>query len=230
MKKLSNLEKHKQFLPFNKAREFVQTLKIRNHTDWMTYGKSGKLPDDIPSNPNRTYKKEWKGWGDWLGTGTIATRLRKHRSFEDAREFVQSLELKNQKNWFVYSRSNKCPNDIPRNPHQVYKNKGWVSWGNFLRTKRIGPGLKKYISFEEARKFVHSLGLMGANEWRAFVKSDKMPNDIPRNPNQVYKDIGWKSWGDWTGTGIIATYEIKYRGYNEAKMMLQSVQFLCFDL
>ena len=24
--------------------------------------------------PNRTYKKEWKGMGDWLGTGNIATK------------------------------------------------------------------------------------------------------------------------------------------------------------
>ena len=211
------------FLSFQNARTFVHTLKIRNHTDWITYGKSGKLHDNIPSNPNRTYKKEWKGWGDWLGTGFIASRLRKYRSFEDAREFVQSLELKNQKNWIVYSRSNKCPDDIPRNPHQVYTDKGWNSLGDWLGTGTVATFQREYHSFEEARKFAHSLGLTGANEWRAFAKSDKCPNDIPRNPNQVYKDKGWKSWGDWTGTGIIATYEIKYRGYNEAKKYSRSL-------
>ena len=31
-------------------------------------------PQDIPSHPD-TYKDEWKGMGDWLGTGSIAPGL-----------------------------------------------------------------------------------------------------------------------------------------------------------
>lgn len=41
----------------------------------LPYGlKEGKLADkgerpaDIPSNPQRTYKKNWQGWKHWLGT------------------------------------------------------------------------------------------------------------------------------------------------------------------
>jgi hypothetical protein len=30
------------------------------------------------------YKKDWKGFGDWLGTGTIASYNIKYRSYEDA--------------------------------------------------------------------------------------------------------------------------------------------------
>ena len=48
---------------------------------------------DIPQKPIRTYEKEWKGMGDWLGTGRIADQERKFRPFKEAREFVHSLKL-----------------------------------------------------------------------------------------------------------------------------------------
>ena len=75
--------------------------------------------------------------GDFLGTGTIAPHLMKYRSFEDAREFVRSLKLKSQSEWFMYcigelpEKGNK-PDDIPRNVYASYKTKGWVSWPDFL--------------------------------------------------------------------------------------------------
>ena len=37
--------------------------------------------------------------GDWLGTGTVATHLRKYRSFKEARAFVRGLGLKSQAEW-----------------------------------------------------------------------------------------------------------------------------------
>ncbi len=40
---------------------------------WLEWLRSNKLPPDIPSNPAMTYKKEWRGWGDWTGTGSVWT-------------------------------------------------------------------------------------------------------------------------------------------------------------
>ena len=210
--------RNRKFRTFEKCQEFVYSLKLNTVKEWNQYCKSSNKPEDIPNNPQRTYKKEWKGWGDYLGTGRVATHLRKYRTFENARKFAHDLELKNQKSWYVFAKSNKLPDNIPINPNHVYKNKGWSSWGDFLDT-----GLKKYRTFENARKFAQSLGLTGANEWRKFVKSGKLPKDMPANPNQVYKDKGWVSWGDWTGTGVIATYNKKYRNFTEAKEFASSL-------
>jgi hypothetical protein len=58
--------------PFAKAREFVHGLNLKKSTEWRTFSKSGKRPPDIPSSPDKVYKDEWKGWGDWLGTGIIS--------------------------------------------------------------------------------------------------------------------------------------------------------------
>lgn len=53
-------------MSFNKARSLVRRLKIKTIAQWYTYSKS-KRPLNIPSNPQRIYVKEWKGWADFLG-------------------------------------------------------------------------------------------------------------------------------------------------------------------
>jgi hypothetical protein len=82
------------FRPFSEAREYVLTLKLKNVTQWREYYRSGKKPDDIPSNPEQVYKKEWKGYGDWLGTGNIVTRNREYLPFEEARKIARSFKFK----------------------------------------------------------------------------------------------------------------------------------------
>jgi hypothetical protein len=76
------------------ARQFVHTLGLKSQAEWAKYRKSGRKPSDIPSNPNRTYKNEWQGFGDWLGTGTIAPFEMKFRPFEEARQYVHKLGIK----------------------------------------------------------------------------------------------------------------------------------------
>ena len=102
---------------------------------------SDKRPKDIPSNPYQFYKgKGWKSWGDWLGSSrTIRRQTRECRSFEEAREFVRTLGLKNYREWTEYCRSGKKPEDIPSSPYQFYKGKGWKGLGDFLGTGTTAP-------------------------------------------------------------------------------------------
>ena len=37
--------------------------------------------------------------------------------------------------WRKYAKSGKLPKDIPTNVWQVYKNKGWKGWRDFLGKK-----------------------------------------------------------------------------------------------
>ena len=90
---------------------------------WRDYFSNNKNPKDIPLHPEIIYQKDWKGWGDWFGTGFVATFNRKYRSFEEARAFVRSLGIKNQKEWNEYCTSDKKPDDIPTNPWKVYSKK-----------------------------------------------------------------------------------------------------------
>ena len=53
--------------------------------------------------------------------------------------------------------------------------------------------------FEEARAFVHALGIKNVEEWIEYCKSGDKPNEIPHKPERIYKNKGWKSYGDWFG-------------------------------
>ena len=83
-------------------------------------------------------------------------------------------------------------------PDQVYKDKGWLSWGDFLGFDE-GNVVGEWRPFEEARDYVRSLGLSSQKKWEEWRKSGERPPDIPCNPDQVYKEKGWLSWGDFLG-------------------------------
>ena len=119
---------------FEKARSFVRSLGLKSTAEWRDYCKSN-LPSDIPANPNLTYANQgWVSWGDWLGTGTIAPRLRKYRPFAKARAYARRLKLKSRAEWTAFAKAGKLPSDIPANPNTTYAEKGWSGMRDWLRT------------------------------------------------------------------------------------------------
>jgi len=108
------------------------------------------------------------------------------------------------------SKTKARPEDIPASPSNVYKNKGWASWGDWLGIDRIANQNRTWLSFEKARAFVRKLGLKGQGDWRQWSKTNARPRSIPSLPSKVYKDDGWAGWGDWLGTSTIANQDRVY--------------------
>jgi len=216
--------------PFQEAREFVRGLAFENEDQWRAYCKSGEKPLDIPTNPHRTYRTDgWVGMGDWLGTGTIAARFRIYRPFEEAREFVRGLGLKDNNAWRKYATSDQKPVDIPYNPDRLYDNDGWVSYGDWLGTGRIANTARIHRAFRDARNYVHSLKLKNKEAWQNFCKSPQRPADIPANPDRVYAEHGWKGFGDWLGTGNIANHQKKFRSFRLARTFARQLNLKNFS-
>ena len=172
----------KEFRSFEDAKEFVQKLGLKSYTEWEEYRKSGNKPDNIPSDPGRTYKNIFKGYSDFLGTG----RTRNFRSFEDARKFVHLLKIKGGKQWREYCESGNKPKDIPSSPYHVYKNKGWISYGDWLGTGTIASYNIQFKTYSNAKQFVVKLNLKSKTEWDVYCKSGNKPNDIPNSPWYIY--------------------------------------------
>lgn len=207
--------RHGEWRDFGKARRFALSLKLGSTAEWRAFCKGelshkGSKPEDIPSSPWKEYEgRGWLNMGDWLGTGTIAPRLRRYRSFEDARRFVRTLHLTSQSQWNKYCREGirgkpKRPDDIPTNPAGKYKNKGWVGMSDWLGTGRPSPKNRQYREFKSARDFARSLGLQSQKEWYRYCKKRNeshkpVPVDIPQSPDRIYAAKGWESWPDWLG-------------------------------
>jgi hypothetical protein len=214
-----------EYMDFKKAREFVHSLNLQSSKEWNSYCKSGNKPEDIPAGPGNTYKnKGWKGMGDWLGTGIVATYNIEYMDFKKAREFVHSLNLQSSKEWGEYYSSHDLPKNIPRIPSSAYKNKGWKNMGDWLGTGKIANQNRVFMTIDYARKFVHSLKLKNMREWKEYCKSGDKPKDIPANPDTTYKNSGWKDWGDFLGTGRIAQKDRQYTSFTESKIFVQSLK------
>jgi hypothetical protein len=214
----------RRYRPFKEAREFARGLGLRNQAEWTAYCKSGDKPVDVPATPEKAYRSRgWIDLGDWLGTGYVATLSREYRPFEEARDFARGLGLKGSGKWYFYCKSGKKPDDIPRRVSDVYKGKGWVSWGDWLGTGYVAHNLRRYRPFEEARAFARGLGLRNGDEWRFYCKSGKKPDDIPCNADGAYKGEGWVSWGDWLGTGFVANRSRRYRPFEEARAFVRGL-------
>jgi hypothetical protein len=106
-------------------------LQFRSREEYSKWCKSGQKPDDIPADPAAVYKDQWKGWGDWLGTGYIIPANRTYRSFTEARAHTHTLHLDSTDKWFEYCKSGNKPDDIPANPNVVYEDE-WIGWPDWL--------------------------------------------------------------------------------------------------
>ena len=217
-----NLSKF-QWMPFEEAREFVRGLGLNYQKDWNIYCLSGEKPVNIPSNPDKAYKeKGWLSMPDWLGT-EIGFNGYNYLPYDEAREFIKTLNLNSQSDWSKYLKSGNRPKFIPSSPGKYYQNIGWKNWGDWLGSNRIADKYKSYRTFDDAKKYVQKLGIKSQKEWNAYAKSggDK-PNDIPYKPQRTYLSE-WISWGDWLGTNRIADNKKEYCTFIEARNFARSL-------
>jgi hypothetical protein len=218
---------------FNEARAFVHQLKINNLKEWLKYVK-GELtgyspkPADIPNSPELVYKGHgWKGYGDWFGTYAIAPFKRKYRSFESARDFARELGLTSSEKWIEYCKGNlphlvTKPEDIPTNVARKYAKEGWKGYKDFLQSNLHRQKYSKFLPYEEARNFIHSLKLKDYKEWHKYICGElselpKKPKNIPSNPSGVYKDKGWIGIGDWIGSEAFPYAHLEYIKFTDAR-------------
>jgi len=229
----------KQYRPFAEAREFARSLKLTGQKQWQEYC-AGKYPDktvrpsDIPTNPQQVYADTgWISWGDWLGTGNVASGGIEYRPYAEAREFTRSLKLKNSAEWARFCKGEfpekgTKPKDIPAAPWEVYKDKGWTTLDDWLGTGNIAPWNIQFREFAAAREFARSLNLNSRSEWDSYCHGELpekgvRPLDIPVCPDSKYKDHGWAGWSDFLGTDNIAPGGIEYRPFAEAREFARSL-------
>ncbi|GHP01490.1 hypothetical protein PPROV_000024600 [Pycnococcus provasolii] len=77
---------------------------------------------------------------------------------------------------------------------------------------------RSFRSFEDARTYVHTLGLKSWKEWQAWSKSGARPHDIPSNPVVTYKSSGWTSLGDFLGYAARS-----FRSFEEARTYVRTL-------
>ena len=130
-------------MSYHEVKEWIKHhLDVKSKSQW--YKNIPILPDFIPANPREVYlKKGWVSWGDFLGTGKIWDNSIEYISCSDAKKIIKTQKINNGLEYKRFVKENKIPMKIPNRPDRYYKNRGWVSWGDFLGTGRIANQYKK---------------------------------------------------------------------------------------
>lgn len=234
--------RNQDYMPFDEARKFARSLGLTSSEKWLDYckGKMPHLPEkplNIPTNVARTYTGNgWNGMNDFLDAKNHRQiqRFNNARPFEEAREFVHSLGIKNLKMWHKYIKNelqgfSAKPKDIPNSPELIYKGHGWAGYGDWFGTFTIAPFKRSYRDFESAREFARGLGLTSSEKWIAYCKGDMpelpvKPDDIPTNVARKYENSGWKGYKDFLMSNIHRQKYSKFRSYEEAKAFVATLK------
>jgi hypothetical protein len=206
----------KDFSSFEKARNNVRSLGIKNSREYKRLHKHGKLPKGIPFAPHQTYKnKGWVSWPDYLGNG-----FREFLPFEEVKEEIQKLDTHSEDEYVRLHKEGKLPKGMPRYPADLYKNKGWISWYDFLGYKKFD-----WLSYEDAKKIVQKLKIPNGETFGILHTEGKIPKGIPATPHDVYKNKGWNGWPDFLGNenNIVYNTKRKLLPFKEARNIVRSL-------
>ncbi len=145
-----------------------------------------------------------------------------YMSFEEARNFARTIGLKSYAEWRKYCKAKEKPLDIPSNPYDVYKEDGWLSWGDWLGTDVIATKYIEFVSFNEAREYARSLRLKNVNEWWRLTKINR-PSNIPSTPQLAYENNGWNGWDDFLGLKNYRGAKINWIPFEEARAIIRNL-------
>ena len=65
------------------------------------------------------------------------------------------------------------PSDIPNAPNQVYRNKGWTSYRDWLglKTETLRTN---YLSYDESKKLIENKNISSLNAYKSLVRSGRL--------------------------------------------------------
>lgn len=132
------------YLSYDEAKLIVHKMNISSSSEWQKLLKLNKIPDKIPGYPSTAYLKEFKGWGDFLGSGRIADRD-KHKffpSYKEASTYAIKHKIKSEFEWHKLYQ-NKKPDDFIIATGKQYTVKSFINktcQKLNLKIKWIGKG------------------------------------------------------------------------------------------
>jgi len=104
--------------------------------------------------------------------------------YEIAKEKVQELGLCNVKEWNEYASSDRRPINIPYNPHETYKNDGWVNWYEW-----IGK-IKKSVNHNYFKKWSHNMSYVLGLWWAdGCICQDTFSIKLHKNDERLLKEV-----------------------------------------
>ena len=194
-----------KYATYAEAAEAAQQLGFKS---LQAYKQGYQQDSRLPSNPGRTYSKDWVDWYDFLGT---ARPGEKYATYAEASKAAQQLGFKSQSE---YNKGYQQDSRLPSAPDKTYS-EDWVDWYDFLGTMRSGEQF--YPTYAEASKAAQQLGFKSQAEYKKGYQQDSR---LPSVPERTYRE-DWVDCYDFLGT--MRSGEQFYATYAEASKAAQQL-------
>lgn len=177
---------------YKKAKIFLKKYNLKSRKEFIEFKNKNIISNIIPLKPQRFYKKRgWVSWGDFLGTGNVFNKPNNFVNYEECKKWVNNnlKDLINGKDYMQNYKYKKIPNNIPKYPHIVYKNKGWETWSKFLEIN--------YLKYDECKKYIKNNypNIKNKYDFKKKIINNKL---FPKDIEYFYKkDKSWKGWKDF---------------------------------
>ena len=125
---------NEEWMSFEQAETHIQAQNISSVVAFNTWKRQGLRPANFPAHPERTYREDWISWGDFLGTGNIATQKRKWMSFSKAKAYIQTQGIQSAEELRIWDKKGLRPKNFPVRPDRTYR-EDWGFLGGFLRNR-----------------------------------------------------------------------------------------------
>jgi hypothetical protein len=165
---------------------------IDSETKWREYVKYNPIPKHIPKRPDATFKNNgWVSWGDFLNTNN--KKYTRHLiSYTELKIIANNVRLNDIKSWYDYASKN----NLPINPQLTYKDKGWVSWDDFLGGSYKRTKGEIFYSYEKCKELLAGLSI-NSTTFKEYIKNNKIIG-IPKSPSSFFRKRGtWLGWKDF---------------------------------
>ena len=169
--------------PYQVLKQEAKKLNFGSGTEYQKRYKEIPLPN-VPSNPDRVYGDEWKGWPTFLGTEKDPP------PYQALKQETKKLNFGKAKEYKKRYKEIPLPN-VPSHPETVYGDE-WEDWPTFLGKEKDPPPYQ--VLKQEAQK----LYFVSGTEYKKMHGEIPLPN-VPKNPETVYGDE-WEGWPIFLGT------------------------------
>ena len=207
------------FWTYEQARNYLKIKKLASRSRYDEFVRTSDAPSELPRSPRHVYHALWSGWGDFLGTETICTKLRKFKSYEEAKAWLAERGITSLPAMLKLRDAGQLPSDIPRSPKDSYK-LYWKGSGDFFGTGKARRYPNAIRSYQDSVEFLAGLHISSRKEFKKLKDEGAVPEDIPTTADIAYR-AQWRGWGEFLGSGNVAACLREFKSYNEAKAWIQ---------
>lgn len=128
-------------LSYEEAKQLMLKNNITTLKEYKLFrNKNNKNKLILPANPSQIYQSDWKGLGEFFGTGKLANQNKIHLPIDKAKKYLKGMDLDINK-WRDWTKSKDFPSFLPKDIYCVYgKDKNWKGLRDLFGTENNWNG------------------------------------------------------------------------------------------